>query len=389
MFEINLRNDMDSLVDEQGSTLHIGDRALSSPTSPGGDRDNLPVSSSGSQVRSNGAVLFTTPSQVNQVRKAVGSGGSTAQAIALPQPGGAVSIVHVTLPNQPVHVQSVIQPGPNQQSVIQTTGGNTLQSMQLISASKGDDGETVTLALSDEESKKRREILARRPSYRKILNDLSSTEAQGAVVSLTGNSGTTVKEETGNANGGNDATNQESESGTVSGNTITVAGTQYHTAPGILKVLPASAIQLASQDGSIQGLQTIAMANSGSGTAGTIVQYAQGQDGQFFVPVTVSAADLQAYQIRTTGSTGSGGLTHGVVMAPSSNLNQQHTVVEDASRKRELRLLKNREAAKECRRKKKEYIKCLENRVAVLENQNKALIEELKSLKELYCQKTE
>lgn len=378
-------NAMESLVDEQGSTLHIGDRALSSPTSPGGDRDSLPVSSSGSQVRSNGAVLFTTPSQVNQVRKAVGSGGSTAQAIALPQPGGAVSIVHVTLPNQPVHVQSVIQPGPNQQSVIQTTGGNTLQSMQLpknvillnkvtqgsvihstdgeagvhpvqlISASKGDDGETVTLALSDEESKKRREILARRPSYRKILNDLSSTEAQGAVVSLTGNSGTAVKEETGNANG----------------------------------VLPASAIQLASQDGSIQGLQTIAMANSGSGTAGTIVQYAQGQDGQFFVPVTVSAADLQAYQIRTTGSTGSGGLTHGVVMAPSSNLNQQHTVVEDASRKRELRLLKNREAAKECRRKKKEYIKCLENRVAVLENQNKTLIEELKSLKELYCQKTE
>lgn len=45
-----------------------------------------------------------------------------------------------------------------------------------------------------------------------------------------------------------------------------------------------------------------------------------------------------------------------------------------------------REAARECRRKKKEYIKCLENRVAVLENQNKALIEELKSLKELYCQ---
>ena len=46
-----------------------------------------------------------------------------------------------------------------------------------------------------------------------------------------------------------------------------------------------------------------------------------------------------------------------------------------------------REAAKECRRKKKEYVKCLENRVAVLENQNKTLIEELKSLKELYCQK--
>ncbi|KAL3099422.1 hypothetical protein niasHS_002877 [Heterodera schachtii] len=60
---------------------------------------------------------------------------------------------------------------------------------------------------------------------------------------------------------------------------------------------------------------------------------------------------------------------------------------DDNTRKRQVRLLKNREAAKECRRKKKEYVKCLENRVAVLENQNKALIEELKTLKELYCRK--
>lgn len=49
----------------------------------------------------------------------------------------------------------------------------------------------------------------------------------------------------------------------------------------------------------------------------------------------------------------------------------------------------NREAARECRRKKKEYVKCLENRVAVLENQNKTLIEELKALKDLYCHKSE
>merc|ERR1712051_1018163 len=61
-----------------------------------------------------------------------------------------------------------------------------------------------------------------------------------------------------------------------------------------------------------------------------------------------------------------------------------HTGVGEVTRKRELRLLKNREAARECRNKKKEYIKCLENRVAILENQNKALIEELRSLKELY-----
>lgn len=45
----------------------------------------------------------------------------------------------------------------------------------------------------------------------------------------------------------------------------------------------------------------------------------------------------------------------------------------------------DREAARDCRRKKKEYIKCLEHRVHVLESQNKALIDELKQLKEMYC----
>lgn len=53
-----------------------------------------------------------------------------------------------------------------------------------------------------------------------------------------------------------------------------------------------------------------------------------------------------------------------------------------------LLLVCSREAARECRRKKKEYVKCLENRVAVLENQNKTLIEELKTLKDLYCHKS-
>lgn len=44
----------------------------------------------------------------------------------------------------------------------------------------------------------------------------------------------------------------------------------------------------------------------------------------------------------------------------------------------------SREAAKECRRRKKEYVKCLESRVAVLEVQNKKLIEELEALKD-FC----
>jgi cAMP response element-binding protein len=120
-------------------------------------------------------------------------------------------------------------------------------------------------------------------------------------------------------------------------------------------------IQLSSQ-GDMHNIPTLTMSNATS-TGGTILQYAS-QDGQFFVPV--------------------------VTQGGSSTLNTSSLVPEDQVKKREMRLLKNREAARECRRKKKEYIKCLENRVSVLENQNKALIEELKALKELYCQtKTE
>nr|XP_009943439.1 PREDICTED: cAMP-responsive element modulator isoform X6 [Opisthocomus hoazin] len=102
--------------------------------------------------------------------------------------------------------------------------------------------------------------------------------------------------------------------------------------------------------------------------------------------VAAAAGDMPTYQIRTPAAT----LPQGLVMAASpGTLHSPQQLAEEATRKRELRLLKNREAARECRRKKKEYVKCLENRVAVLENQNKTLIEELKALKDLYCHKAE
>ncbi|XP_010285151.1 PREDICTED: cAMP-responsive element modulator isoform X10 [Phaethon lepturus] len=102
--------------------------------------------------------------------------------------------------------------------------------------------------------------------------------------------------------------------------------------------------------------------------------------------VAAATGDMPAYQIRTPATT----LPQGVVMAASpGTLHSPQQLAEEATRKRELRLMKNREAARECRRKKKEYVKCLENRVAVLENQNKTLIEELKALKDLYCHKAE
>ncbi|KAM6411431.1 cAMP-responsive element modulator isoform 8-T8 [Pluvialis apricaria] len=101
---------------------------------------------------------------------------------------------------------------------------------------------------------------------------------------------------------------------------------------------------------------------------------------------TAATGDMPAYQIRTPSTT----IPQGVVMTASpGTLHSPQQLAEEATRKRELRLMKNREAARECRRKKKEYVKCLENRVAVLENQNKTLIEELKALKDLYCHKAE
>ncbi|XP_050297495.1 cyclic AMP response element-binding protein B isoform X13 [Anthonomus grandis grandis] len=192
-------------------------------------------------------------------------------------------------------VQSVIQ--PNQQSVIQTAAniapikGNVillskpnsviqttqgLQAVRVVEAAGSDD------SYSDEESpKKRRDLLTRRPSYRKILNDLGG---------------------------------------------------------GFVTMFAEPKVEQNSSEADSE----------------------------------LSSHSIPYHTVVTQG----GGLGQGGG--------------EDQARKREMRLLKNREAARECRRKKKEYIKCLENRVAVLENQNKTLIDELTALKELYCQqKTE
>lgn len=244
-----------------------------------------------------------------------------------------ISVVHVSIPNQAIQVQPVIQANP---TVIHSAGN--YQTIQVVRVAAVDED----LSSDDSDAKKRREILARRPSYRKILNDLSSP----------------VKME-------DDSNSSQSQDGEY-----VQGGTLQLTAHG--DATPAT-----------QGLQTLTMTNasptSASNSTGgtTIVQYAQGPDGQFYIPV--GGTNVQAYQIP-------GSLAQGVVMTGSPISSPQH-MSEEGSRKRELRLLKNREAARECRRKKKEYVKCLENRVAVLENQNKTLIEELKALKELYCQK--
>ncbi|XP_050427672.1 cyclic AMP-responsive element-binding protein 1 isoform X2 [Adelges cooleyi] len=209
-------------------------------------------------------------------------------------------------------------------SVIQTTQGN-LQTLQVVEA-----GSDESLSANEDSPKRSRlDALTRRPSYRKILNDIAGGKVESS--------------------GSDCDSNLDSE---LSSNSLSA---HYQT------VLPVpNTIQLNSQ-GEMHNMPTLTMSNATS-TGGTILQYAS-QDGQFFVPVVTQGG---------------------------STLNSNSLVPEDQVKKREMRLLKNREAARECRRKKKEYIKCLENRVSVLENQNKALIEELKTLKELYCQtKTE
>ncbi|XP_063237196.1 cyclic AMP-responsive element-binding protein 1 isoform X17 [Bacillus rossius redtenbacheri] len=288
--------EMDSMVEENGTTGSSGGDPLA--PSPGDNSSSVVVTSVQSVIQANQQSVIQTPANI-----------------------------------QPVQIQkgNVILVSKPANSVIQTTQGS-LQTLQVV-----DGGSDDSLSNEDDATKKRRDILTRRPSYRKILNDLGG----GAEIAV------------GRVETSSDCdTNEDSE---LSSHSIP---SQYQTHT----VIPAGALQLSSQGEGVQGLHTLTMTNA-TGAGGTIVQYAQGQDGQFFVPV-----------VTTPG----GGIGGGQIIA------------EDQVRKREMRLLKNREAARECRRKKKEYIKCLENRVAVLENQNKALIDELKSLKELYCQqKTE
>ncbi|XP_040611305.1 cAMP-responsive element modulator isoform X19 [Mesocricetus auratus] len=218
---------------------------------------------------------------------------------------GSPAVTLVQLPSgQTVQVQGVIQtPHP---SVIQSP---QIQTVQVATIAETDDSAESEVI----DSHKRREILSRRPSYRKILNELSSD------------------------------------------------------VPGIPKIEE----EKSEEEGTPPNIATMAVPTS-------IYQTSTGQ--------YTATGDMPTYQIRAPTTA----LPQGVVMAASpGSLHSPQQLAEEATRKRELRLMKNREAARECRRKKKEYVKCLENRVAVLENQNKTLIEELKALKDLYCHKAE
>ncbi|XP_073857522.1 cAMP-responsive element modulator isoform X13 [Macaca fascicularis] len=203
------------------------------------------------------------------------------------------------------------------------TGQNSIPALAQVATIAETDESAESEGVID--SHKRREILSRRPSYRKILNELSSD------------------------------------------------------VPGVPKIEE----EKSEEEGTPPNIATMAVPTS-------IYQTSTGQYNEEteLAPSHMAAAtgDMPTYQIRAPTAA----LPQGVVMAASpGSLHSPQQLAEEATRKRELRLMKNREAAKECRRRKKEYVKCLESRVAVLEVQNKKLIEELETLKDICSPKTD
>ncbi|XP_055208882.1 cAMP-responsive element modulator isoform X12 [Gorilla gorilla gorilla] len=206
------------------------------------------------------------------------------------------------------------------------TGQNSIPALAQVAAIAETDESAESEGVID--SRKRREILSRRPSYRKILNELSS-DVPGVPK---------IEEES-----------SEEEGTPPSIAPMAVPTSIYQTSTGqYIAIAQGGTIQISNpgSDG-VQGLQALTMTNSGPPPPGaTIVQYAaQSADGtqQFFVPgsqVVVQAAtgDMPTYQIRAPTAA----LPQGVVMAASpGSLHSPQQLAEEATRKRELRLMKN------------------------------------------------
>ncbi|MBV98339.1 cAMP-responsive element modulator, partial [Eschrichtius robustus] len=175
---------------------------------------------------------------------------------------GSPAVTLVQLPSgQTVHVQGVFQ--TPQPSVIQSPQIQAIQVATIAETDESAESERVI------DFHKRREILSRRPSYRKILNELSS-DVPGVPK---------IEEE------------KSEEEGTSPNIAAMALPTSiYQTSTGqYIAIAQGGTIQISNpgSDG-VQGLQALTMTNSGAPPPGaTIVQYAaQSADGtqQFFVP---------------------------------------------------------------------------------------------------------
>ncbi|XP_057587980.1 cAMP-responsive element modulator isoform X13 [Hippopotamus amphibius kiboko] len=178
---------------------------------------------------------------------------------------GSPAVTLVQLPSgQTVHVQGVIQ--TPQPSVIQSPQIQTVQVAAIAETDESAESEGVI------DSHKRREILSRRPSYRRILNELSSD------------------------------------------------------VPGVPKIEE----EKSEEEGTPPNIAAMAVPTS-------IYQTSTGQ--------YTATGDMPTYQIRAPTTA----LPQGVVMAASpGSLHSPQQLAEEATRKRELRLMKNRNSSWGC-----------------------------------------
>ncbi|KAG9276505.1 cAMP-responsive element modulator-like isoform X1 [Astyanax mexicanus] len=141
-----------------------------------------------------------------------------------------------------------------------------------------------------------------------------------------------------------------------------------------------------NSESSFQSYQTFNMSPSAPQHPTTAIFQCTAQDiervQQYYVPAQAPASNMSAYQIHSPSSS----LPQGVVMtSPPSSLHSPQHVAEETSHKRELRLLKNRLAAKASRRKRREYVHDLESRIAELQLQNMNLTNEINHLKKSHA----
>ncbi|KAK6743123.1 hypothetical protein RB195_010408 [Necator americanus] len=263
-----------------------------------------------------------------------------------------------------------------------------------MSIQQGNGGQALSgeEVMSEDEARKRREQLNRRPSYRMILKDLETADK------------VLKKEPDETPPSSVDASPLQVNIPPSTGRSSTASGPSPYASPlaggllqggslphplhlnGDLGSLPPGLDFAAAIAAAASSSQNSAALSAGAGSSGLPMNH----DGHVIKPV--GSMDPSTFTDWHSP------LLSGYISSPSPTLATGSRGSlggggggcggeDESTRKRQVRLLKNREAAKECRRKKKEYVKCLESRVAVLENQNKALIEELKTLKELYCRK--
>ncbi|NXU61449.1 CREB1 protein, partial [Horornis vulcanius] len=261
---------------------------------------------------------------------------------------GSAPLTVVQLPGEQVQVQGVIQTAQSS-SVIHSP---QVQTVQVSSLSESEDSQDSSDSIGS--SQKARGILARRPSYRKILKDLSSEDTR-------------------------DRKGDEESPGVSTVSSMSVTTPIYQTSTG----------QYSINSPDVQPEPPLAQPEAISSSPVPVLWEQSLTPWLPLVPGAVQSlkgppeppflqAEPHHSSLRSSPVPPQEVLAYGQYFSDSQISHLKSRTL----------LLCCREAARECRRKKKEYVKCLENRVAVLENQNKTLIEELKTLKDLYCHKS-